>query len=230
MAAKTKIFAGVIAVVLAPFFFTQHRSMTRLRSENENLLQQLALMPDANFSTPTNSPGTNDVARLRAQGAEVIRLRGEVTLLRRERDELLRRVATASTNVTRAPVAREGVDTRWVQEVISRPPAEQGLAAGTLRGKLLRGEMTNVSPSELALRDALVQQRPQRHVGAFTVWVCRFSNHFHPGGTWNFRHDTKRTNPHVDSANVRRSGRGRPRHSIETLRRNGVVGAKKTSV
>jgi len=58
----------------------------------------------------------------------------------------------------KAVAAQPGeADRTWVQQVLDRPPRDQGVAAGTLRGKLLRREMTNVSPAELLLRDELLK-------------------------------------------------------------------------
>ena len=46
-----------------------------------------------------------------------------------------------------------------IAQVLGSPPKNQGIAAGTLRGKLLRGKMTNVSPAELALKDELLKRQ-----------------------------------------------------------------------
>jgi hypothetical protein len=100
--------------------------------------------------------------RLRQAENDIPRLRGEVTLLRAERDDLLRRLTAAApkNNPTNsAPVLRDEVDGTWVQQVLNGPPMDQGMAAGALRGKMLRGEMTNISPSELALQKALLQRQ-----------------------------------------------------------------------
>ena len=151
------------AIVLGGFaiiMWFQQRTITRLHRENDRLEQQLraAQEPTAD-RTPEPLIDTNELARLRAQEKELIRLRGEVTMLRTERDALSNQLTSAKAKNTVSVMPTQSVDSAWVQQVLNSPPAEQGLAAGTLRGKVLRGDTANVSASELALQEALAQRQ-----------------------------------------------------------------------
>jgi hypothetical protein len=128
-------------------------------------IQQIdASAPKAPEPAPVEVPealvDTNELARLRAQDRDLMRLRGEVTWLRRENVALSNRLAAIPRTkefVTREPA--QEVDDAWVQQILNGAPALMGATAGALRGKLIRGELTNVSPSELALQKALVQRQ-----------------------------------------------------------------------
>ena len=91
-----------------------------------------------------------------AEFRELLRLRGEVANLRRQQEAAAKDLA--ATKATPVPAQNQGIDTGWVQQVLNSPRREQGAVAGTLRGKLLRHEETNASPSELALRDELLNR------------------------------------------------------------------------
>src|SRR5688500_14979551 len=83
------IAAGTIAGVVAIVF--QQNALRRHRAENVILAGQLA---SARESIPP-SPPTPDPAeaeRARAEHEELLRLRGQVSQLRRERDELQRKL------------------------------------------------------------------------------------------------------------------------------------------
>lgn len=160
MASKgTKILGGVIVLggITALVVF-QQITVGRLRRQNDQLQQQLATThQQPSLPAAESFVDTNELARLRAQEKELIRLRGEVTMLRRERAVFSNQVATAKATNVVAPAPLQSVDTAWVQQMLSGPLAQQGLAAGALRGKALRGEKGN--PSEIALRDALSERQ-----------------------------------------------------------------------
>ena len=151
------------AIVLGGFaiiMWFQQRMITRLHRENDRLEQQLRVAQEPTAGrTPEPLIDTNELARLRAQEKELIRLRGEVTMLRTERGALSNQLTSAKAKNTVSVMPTQSVDSAWVQQVLNSPPAEQGLAAGTLRGKLLRGDRPNVSSAELALQEALAQKQ-----------------------------------------------------------------------
>ena len=144
--------AGLVVIVF------QQNALRRLRAENVNLAGQLAAARD-NAPPPQPTPDPAEVERARAEREELLRLRGQANQLRRERDELQRRVNSLSAAKTNAAVtASPPTDNAWVQQMLNAPAAQQGAAAGALRGKLLRGDSQAVSASEMALRDALAQR------------------------------------------------------------------------
>lgn len=154
---------AILIGLLGVFIFWQKQVRSSLERENEALRVRISQI-EAQSQTSTPSAGSNPSRILSdSEARELIRLRGEVTTLRREQNELLKRLATAGTS---APVSSGAgsalptpVDTAWVQQVLNSAPKDQGMAAGALRGKLLRKEITNISPAELALQGELLKRQ-----------------------------------------------------------------------
>ena len=143
-----------VAVVITSFLF-QHRLLIRLREENQSLREQIDRLAAANDQLSKPAPPPSDSRPPSDEHfRELLKLRSQVTTLRREQDGLLKQLAVKTTP---APAQRAEADQTWVQQVLSSPPRDQGVVAGTLRGKLLRREMTNVAPSELVLQEELLK-------------------------------------------------------------------------
>jgi RNA polymerase sigma factor (sigma-70 family) len=145
----------------------QHASLTakmeQLTRERDDATSKLARVPDEN-------------QRLNINNSELLRLRGEVTRLRREREEALAKLTpVAGTDGT--PFQRQGVDTNWVRTILDAQPRERGTAAGTLRGKSIREE-AGLTLSEMALVDALLKRREndtlERSPAAFADFQTAF--------------------------------------------------------
>jgi len=151
---KTKVIVGLAMAVAVTGAVIQMIALRRMVRENDALQQHLATVIRENAPA---SPSTNsaELDRLRAEHDELVRLRGEVAQLRREREELSRKLALAATN--KPAMQPQGADNAWVQQMLSASAAQQGAAAGALRGKMLKGD-PQISASEMALRDALAQR------------------------------------------------------------------------
>ena len=154
---KTLVIATLVAAVGVGIY--EARQASTLRGQVQELRQQLSspTAPTEQSSRERDDMAkqltilTTDNERLKRDTSELLKLRGEVTALRRRQDELLNQLAARKPS----PPAPQGeVDTAWVQQMVNGLPRDQGAVSGALRGKLLRSEMTNVSPSEVALRDA----------------------------------------------------------------------------
>ena len=159
--ASTKLKLGIATIVAAGVttpLVLQHNALNRFRAENAALRQQVAFL-----SQESSSPLPVDTPVVEEDQEELLRLRGQVALLRQEREELTQKVASitaAKTNTVRASSRAEGkVDAPWVQQVLASPPAVQGSVAGGLRGKGLRGEMDAITASEMAVQDALLERQ-----------------------------------------------------------------------
>jgi hypothetical protein len=129
-----------------------------MREENQLLRRQIeesAAERQLNAQTIASSSPSQQMPE--AEFRELLRLRGEVANLRRQQEAAAKDLPT--TKVARVPAENAGVDTGWVQQVLNSPPREQGAAAGALRGKLLSGDATKTSPSELALREELLKRQ-----------------------------------------------------------------------
>ena len=159
---KAIIAAALVAAVSTGIY--EARQASTLRSQMQSLLQQTTQRAEqADQSQGEHDEATQQLVmlrdeneRLKRNADELLRLRGEVTGLRRQKDDLLKQ--TAGKNPT-PPGQPQEVDPAWVQLILDGPPKDQGAAAGNLRGKFLRQEMTNISPSEMALRNALLQRQ-----------------------------------------------------------------------
>ena len=147
---------GLLLVIMAVMLYWQGQLRAKLRQENQTLRLRIEQLEASNAElsravTATTKGATVSEEQLR----ELLKLRGEVTILRRRQDELLNQLAVKPTVPPAQPAA---IDKAWVEQVLGSPPKSQGMAAGNLRGKLLRREMTNVSPAELALKDELLKR------------------------------------------------------------------------
>jgi len=144
---KIKIAAAtLVAAAMVIPYVVQRRALDRLNSENEQLRLQVA---NKHALAPPVSDGADadELARLRSEHQELLQLRGQVAALRRERDDLAHQIAartSARTNQS-APVQQNAADMTWVQTMLDGPVAQQGSAAGSLRGKLLRNEAVTAS-------------------------------------------------------------------------------------
>jgi RNA polymerase sigma factor (sigma-70 family) len=160
--ASTKFKISLAALLAASFatpLILQHHALQRLTAENVELRQRLAAVQQRPPPTAADDIDPNELVRLRAEHDELLRSRGQLTQLRRERDELLK-LAGLARGVPKAKAAQsQYVDSAWIQRVLDSPPAQQGSAAGALRGKSLRKEIGAISASELALKEALVQRQ-----------------------------------------------------------------------
>jgi hypothetical protein len=151
MCART-IIVLVIATGMIVAIALQRATMSRVQAQNAQLRQQIEAVPES--AAPVPSPFDNALSD--AERAELLRLRGEVAQLRRERDDTSRRLA-AQTNAVKRAVAGGAPDQTWVTQMLNAPATQQGALAGAVRGKMLKGGQ-ELTASELALRDALAQR------------------------------------------------------------------------
>jgi len=92
-------------------------SATTSQQQQAALEQQLQQLTRERDEATRRLAGTPDEDRLNQATAELLKLRGEVTRLRGEREEMLARVAAvAKTNSATAP--GRGVDTNWVDAIL----------------------------------------------------------------------------------------------------------------
>jgi len=116
--------AIALAVVITSIVF-QHRLSARLRAENQALREQIERLAAAN--NPLPKPGESPPPSAE-HFRELLKLRSEVTLLRRQQDDLLKQLAARKTP---APAPRGDADESWVQKVLNSVPKEQGAAEAT---------------------------------------------------------------------------------------------------
>ena len=166
----------ILLVMMAVILFWQDQLRAKLRQENQSLRLRIEQLEARNEELSRDATGRSKAAAVsEEQFRELLKLRGEVTTLRRRQDDLLNQLAVKAPVPPAQPAA---IDKAWVEKVLGSPPKSQGIAAGSLRGKLLRREMTNVSPAEFALKDELLKrqlnQTLERSPGEFADFQTGF--------------------------------------------------------
>ena len=140
----TKLKFGIIALAVAGaamLWLAQHQTQAKLRAENGELRQQLA-QPRTD-AEPANQVATADEAKAlpEDQMRELMRLRGEVGILRQQTNDLSARLANSR------PVQAQAVTPAVEQRRSPAPPEEYPRTAdGAAKGifdTLLRGDWEN---------------------------------------------------------------------------------------
>ena len=92
---KTLVVVTVVAASLATPLVIQHQSQTRLRAENQTLRAQIAQLNQLDTESVATSPTTNSALPVaKEQFNELLRLRGQVGVLRRQLAEALKSDST----------------------------------------------------------------------------------------------------------------------------------------
>jgi hypothetical protein len=136
----------IIAVALAALLFVQHGQAEKARAQTQALSAELTSTKaelDRASRAPKTDPKESD--RVNQERAELAKLRGEVTALRKEKAEWLKgRGAVESAALQTAPPphattpAAEGM--QWVETILNGPAQVKGTEAGRIRAKALAGE------------------------------------------------------------------------------------------
>jgi hypothetical protein len=140
------VFVIVLLAIVTPMTVIKQRESAALKQSNTQLESELKAERDKNSAMaerPDVAP--DELARLREGNAELIRLRGEVNAVKRERDELQKKVGTLETTVARskdlaekASVAQQQAREAQLQQ--GQNTAQLGAQGGALRRKILSGQ------------------------------------------------------------------------------------------
>lgn len=107
--------AGVVAV-----FLYQHQMSVRLREEKQSLQDQVQRLTAAAERPPKPAVPASESRPVSDEPLrELLKLRGEITVLRREQDELLKRLVAKATPT---PVQQSEAERAWVQQILSSTP------------------------------------------------------------------------------------------------------------
>lgn len=167
---KTKVVLVCLglALVAVPIFI-QQRSISSLTAENQALAARLATL-EANPPPPA---ATNDARLAQEQLNELMRLRSEVTNLRREKAALAQRPPPAAAPAP-APVARPPFADR-LEAILQGPPDLMGTESGNLRRKLLTGQPLDEAEqtllSNLMTRAAEIEKSPEDFSAFQTAFI-----------------------------------------------------------
>lgn len=183
---KSKFIWPVIVALSVGFIFLKERNLTKLQKENEALAQQLANAQAETEAALEAAKGKEAaLAQREEEKAELIRLRGEVSSLRKEKEawekklETDRTVAIAAAEARRRAAAQpaqpQTQGDQWVQTVVNGPSLVKGAETGNLRRKLLNGEPLNASEQalfqEMASRTKEIEQSPAEFASFQTAFV-----------------------------------------------------------
>jgi len=144
------IIAGAVTTPL----ILQQKELNRASAENAQLRQQLAQKDREASQLASERPNADELARLQAEHRELVRLRGQVGSLLRETAEM----RTASSKAAPKTNSTEEKNDAWIEGVLAGTPAQQGSAAGALRGKLLRHDGKQISSAVLKLQKQLMEK------------------------------------------------------------------------
>ena len=160
----------VILAILAPMTVLSQRQLAAMHAANAQAERELAA-ERAKGATIVNSRAEispEELARLREGNNELIKLRGEVNALKRERDELLKKVAGLESGAARAQqqlqdekqraqaVAAATVDAAQAAANNARANTMLGAQNGVLRRKILSGQALTPQEQESL---AAIQQK-----------------------------------------------------------------------
>ncbi|MDB6040274.1 MAG: hypothetical protein JWM99_4115, partial [Verrucomicrobiales bacterium] len=156
--ASTKLKMGIAALIAGAIttpLILQQSQLNRLAQENAGLLRQLSAKEKSDAWKAAHALEADEALRLKSEHRELVKLRGQLADLLREKDVLpnMRSSKPVADNNS-APVK----DAAWVDEVLAGTPAQQGAAVGSLRGKMLRHDGEEISSIEFALRDAMLKR------------------------------------------------------------------------
>ena len=155
---KLTVIAGLILLaLLSSLFFVQHRALLALHAENdalraENQTLREAAIPDDAATRPAIDAAELD--RLRRDYGELLRLRGEATLRRKQAEELKARLDQAVPPPSMA-ISNQLQSAQQQLDALSREYGESALPLQEQRARIQSLERSAVRPNEtLALAQA----------------------------------------------------------------------------
>jgi hypothetical protein len=180
-----KLVLIIIAIAVAALFFFRERELSNARAETESLraelaatkaeLQQAAEIPKAD---PKESERQNQ------ERAELAKLRGEVSALRKEKADWQknRNVAEAaaidaSQGKTEAATSNQAVEgMQWVEQVLNSPSPVKGAEIGNVRRKALNGEHLTDAERTLLLnmnnKAAEIEKSPEEFAAFQSAYIA----------------------------------------------------------
>src|SRR5436305_1442357 len=127
---KLLLLTSMLGFMLAAIYL-QYRSSLKQQEENHSLRQRVEELTALNdeLSRQAVSKTSNSVADADDRFRELMKLRGEVTVLRRQQDDFPKQLAIKAAP---PPVQPATADKAWVDDILNGTLNRQGTAAGTL--------------------------------------------------------------------------------------------------
>jgi len=152
----------VILVILTPITLMSQRKVAAIKASSVQLESELQAERAKSAELAANRPeiSSEELTRLREGNNELIRLRGEVNGLKRERDELLKKVAGLESGAARAQQQLQNEKDRAAQAAVQAVDAAQA-AANQERANTLLGAQNGVLRRKLLSGQPLTEQEQQ---------------------------------------------------------------------
>ena len=149
----------LVAIAAIGMFVAQQRKISRLQAAQSSLALQLGdEREEAKRALEAAKPDPALEERAKQERAELIKLRGEVSLLRQEKANWEKKVASDRAAAEAAALAaaekKQALDAQgmqWVENVLKGPANVKGAESGNLRRKLLNREPLNETEQALLL-------------------------------------------------------------------------------
>jgi hypothetical protein len=175
----------IIAVIALAFAFVQHRKVATLRAESaaaKSALNEAKAEAQRLAAAPKSDPKEDE--RITQERAELAKLRGEVSALRKEKAEWEKNRAAAESAALSAaqqqPVqpavtpAAQGM--QWVETIMNGPALVKGTEVGNVRRKALAGEQLTEAEASLLMnmnsRAAEIEKVPDEFANFQSAYIA----------------------------------------------------------
>jgi len=155
-----KLVLVVIAIAVGALFFFRERELNSARAEAESLRAELAAAK-AELQQASELPKSDpkELDRLSQERAELARLRGEVSALRKEKAEWQKNRGVAEAAAIESSQIKPGIAAtneaiegmQWVEQVLNSRSPIKGAEIGNVRRKALNGERLTEAEQTLLL-------------------------------------------------------------------------------
>ena len=174
---KIKIAVATLALSFTLVLVLQLLNISALKKSNQRLTEELHTARAALESAPApaNPPSQNSADHL-----ELMRLRAEVTTLRRENQQRAQTASPAQTSPTAISDDSKPEFVQWAATILSGPPEIQGTEGGNIRRKFLNNEQLSEGERTLMMnlvrRTAEIEKSPEDFTAFQSSFVSTLLN------------------------------------------------------
>lgn len=178
------IIAVVVMIVAVGLLVVQHQKLAAARAEAAKATQahnEAKAEADRLAAAPKVDP--NEQERINQERAELVKLRAEVSALRKEKAEWQKNRSTAEAAAlatqqqqvaTTQTAAAQGM--QWVETIMNGPAQVKGTEAGNLRRKALNGEALTEAEQALLMnmntRAAEIEKQPAEFANFQSAYIA----------------------------------------------------------
>lgn len=161
-------FSALVAAGVTTAFIIQHQAQARLREENQSLQQQVVRLQKGNEDLSSQIAGLNDSKKMSdEQFNELLRLRGEVGMLRRRTNELGTAQATLENSLVQAEMPQSNSPAQEQRQIVmARLDNAKGLAMGFIMYAM---DNQGLFPTNFDQIDSYTNQYPVSGTNGFEI-------------------------------------------------------------